>query len=122
MTHLREYQTQAINAAFTEWDEKQSTLIVLPTGTGKTVVAAEIINRFQPKRTLFLAHREELIFQGAKTIQKYTNLSCEIEMADLWAGASLWKGFPVVVSTIQTQIAGKQDHERMTRFDPETLD
>jgi len=119
MTHLREYQTQAINAAFTEWDEKQSTLIVLPTGTGKTVVAAEIINRFQPKRTLFLAHREELIFQGAKTIQKYTNLSCEIEMADLWAGASLWKGFPVVVSTIQTQIAGKQDHERMTRFDPD---
>jgi len=119
MTHLREYQTQAINAAFTEWDEKQSTLIVLPTGTGKTVVAAEIINRFQPKRTLFLAHREELIFQGAKTIQKYTNLSCEIEMADLWAGASLWNGFPVVVSTIQTQIAGKQDHERMTRFDPD---
>lgn len=119
MSHLREYQTQAIAAAFQEWEDKQSTLIVLPTGTGKTVVAAEIINQFQPKRTLFLAHREELIFQGAKTIERYTNLTCEIEMADLWAGATMWAGFPVVVSTIQTQIAGKNGNERMTRFDPD---
>lgn len=118
MNHLRGYQTEAINSAFQAWEDNQSTLIVLPTGTGKTVVAAEIINRVQPKRTLFLAHREELIFQATKTIQRYTYLSCEIEMADLWAGANLWDGFPVVVSTIQTQIAGKKDRERMTRFDP----
>jgi len=119
MSHLREYQSESIGAAFSEWQDKQSTLIVLPTGTGKTVVAAEIIKRFQPKRTLFLAHREELIFQGAKTIQKYTNLNCEIEMADLWASPNLWNGFPVIVSTIQTQIAGKSGCERMTRFDPD---
>lgn len=119
MNHLREYQSEAIGAAFFEWLDKQSTLIVLPTGTGKTVVAAEIINRVQPKRTLFLAHREELIFQGARTIEKYTDLNCEIEMADLWAGANLWDGCPVVVSTIQTQIAGRAGNERMTRFDPD---
>lgn len=119
MNHLREYQSEAISAAFYEWLDKQSTLIVLPTGTGKTVVAAEIINRVQPKRTLFLAHREELIFQGARTIEKYTDLNCEIEMADLWAGANLWNGCPVVVSTIQTQIAGRSGNERMTRFDPD---
>lgn len=119
MSHLREYQSESVGAAFFEWQDKQSTLIVLPTGTGKTVVAAEIIKRFQPKRTLFLAHREELIFQGAKTIQKYTNLNCEIEMADLWASPNLWNGFPVIVSTIQTQIAGKNGCERMTRFEPD---
>lgn len=118
MSH-REYQAEAVTSAFREWEDKQTTLIVLPTGTGKTVVAAEIIKGFQPKRTLFLAHREELIFQGAKTIRKHANVDCEIEMADLWAGNNLWTGFPVVVSTIQTQIAGKKDHERMTRFQPD---
>lgn len=113
----RDYQTNAENAAFKEWEDVQSTLVVMPTGTGKTVLAANIIQRFNSKKTLFLAHREELIFQGAKTIQRHTGLGVGIEMADLWAGDELWDS-SVIVSTIQTQIAGKKDHERMTRFNP----
>lgn len=114
----RAFQTQAAEAAFKEWENVQTTLVVMPTGTGKTVLASNIIQGFRPKRTLFLAHREELIFQAAKTIRRHAGLGVDIEMADLWAGDQLWNA-DVIVSTIQTQIAGKKDRERMTRFDPD---
>ena len=39
-------------------------LIVLPTGTGKTIVFASLISRHQHLRALVLAHREELIHQA----------------------------------------------------------
>lgn len=117
MSVLRDYQITAVESCLREWQDKTSTLLVLPTGTGKTVTAAEIVKHFQPKRTLFLAHREELIFQGARTISTHANVDCEYEMAEFWAGSNLFNGMPVVISTVQTQIAGKNGG-RMTRFDP----
>ena len=42
----RPYQTAAIEAAFREWETVSSTLIVLPTGTGKSVVFAKILKRW----------------------------------------------------------------------------
>lgn len=41
----------------------KKTLLILPTGTGKTSVGAEIIDQFFTKglRVLWLAHREELL-------------------------------------------------------------
>lgn len=117
MKRLRDYQHAAVEAVFREWEGHRSTLIVLPTGTGKTVTAAEIVRRCYPQRALFLAHREELIFQAARSIHDHTGLHCEIEMADLWAEGVLWGGSSVVVSTVQTQIAGKRG--RMARFNPD---
>lgn len=116
MKTLRGYQREAVSAALREWDEKQTTLIVLPTGCGKTLVAAEIARHFHPRRVLFLGHREELIFQGARSIFEHTGLDTQIEMADMWADSTLFGAGQVIVSTIQTQVAGK--HGRMTRFDP----
>lgn len=86
--------------------------------TGKTVVFSKIIKRMHElgKRSMVLVHREELAFQARKTIEKSTGLDCEIEMADLRAETSLFHSSPVVISTIQTQTAGKDG--RMTRFDP----
>jgi superfamily II DNA or RNA helicase len=116
MKTLRDYQRAAVAAALREWDEKQTTLVVLPTGCGKTLVAAEIARHFHPRRVLFLGHREELIFQGARSIFEHTGLDTQIEMADMWADSTLFGSGQVVVSTIQTQVAGKSC--RMTRFDP----
>lgn len=62
---LRPYQAQALDAiskAHARGVTRQ--LVVLPTGGGKTVVFAHLVNR-RPGRALVLAHRDELISQAA---------------------------------------------------------
>ncbi len=115
---IRLYQDECVNAIFKEWETVQSTLACLPTGLGKTRVASEVILRCQPKRALFLAHREELIFQAQRQIKLATGLESEIEMGDIRASVSLFNNMPVMISTIQTQVAGKNGG-RMKRFRPE---
>jgi superfamily II DNA or RNA helicase len=61
---LRAYRSAASDAIFREWMEHDSTLVVIPTGGGKTVLFADVIRRVFPRRALVLAHREELIFQA----------------------------------------------------------
>ncbi len=114
---LRPYQTQAIEQTFAAWQESPSLLGVAATGTGKTIIAASVIAK-HPGRTMVVAHREELIFQAADKIQKVTGLEPDIEMAEMRAAEfSLSGKARVVISTIQTQVAGRAGG-RMTRFDP----
>lgn len=113
---LRPYQTHAIDAVMRELEDNQSTLVVMPTGTGKTVLFAHIIERWKNGRAMVLAHREELIYQAASKIQSITGEEPDIEMADRRADSSIWKTSRVVVSSIQTQISGTP--ARMTRFAP----
>lgn len=112
----RPYQVSAIDSIFDEWQEHDSTLIVMATGTGKTQVFSSVIQRMLPGRALVLAHREELIWQAVKRIEGM-GIETSVEMADLVAGANFWNSTPVVVSTVQTQVAGRSGG-RMTRFDP----
>jgi len=114
---LRPYQQTAVAAAFSEWADNDSTLIVMPTGTGKSVVFADIISRVQPKRVLVLAHRSELIDQARRHVEK-VGLPVAVEMADMYAEDCFWADTPIIVSTVQTQIAGNAGAGRMTRFDP----
>lgn len=115
---LRDYQERCADAVITEWQEHPTTLVVKPTGCGKTITFAEIIRRSQPKRAMVLAHREELIFQAKHKIEAVTGLSCEIEMAEMKASTSLFHKTPVVISTIQTQISGNGT-KRFERFNPD---
>lgn len=118
---LRDYQTNAVTKAMASFGSHQSVLLVLATGLGKTVCAAHITEAFRGHgRILLLAHREELIFQGQGTLERVTGETAEIEMADQWAHKSngaLFGGGNLIVSTIQTQVAGRNGG-RMTRFDP----
>lgn len=116
---LRPYQVEAVAAVQREFQSVDSTLLVLPTGTGKTIVFADIIRRAFPRRALVLAHREELIFQAADKIHKNTGFRCDVEMADYRADlGGLFGGPQVVISTIQTQTAGADGSGRMSRFNP----
>jgi len=68
---LREYQEEALQEivkALSEGINKQ--LIVLPTGSGKTILMAALAKYFN-KRTLILAHREELIQQAFDKFKLY---------------------------------------------------
>jgi superfamily II DNA or RNA helicase len=116
---LRPYQSAASEAIYTEWQTVNSTLAVMATGLGKTVLAADLARRMFPRRTLFLAHRRELIHQAADKITRATGLRCEIEMGELQAAEhSLFSRAPVIVSSIQTQCAGGDGGGRMAKFDP----
>lgn len=114
---LRDYQVECSDSIFDSWKDAQSTLAVLFTGAGKTIILANVIKRFQPLRALVLAHREELIFQARERIETSTGIGCEIEMADMQALTNLFHKSPVVISTIQTQNSGNGT-KRFERFDP----
>jgi DNA repair protein RadD len=71
---LRPYQLAAIEEARGRLRAGASrVLLIIPTGGGKTVVAAEIIRSAVAKgsRILFLAHRRELITQTADKLNRF---------------------------------------------------
>jgi len=119
---LRDYQSKANAAILQEWnDGRRSTLVVLPTGTGKTILFASIIQSLQPARAMVLAHREELIWQARDKIQSVTGMKADVEMGSYKATMETDMFHPrssVIVSTIQTHVAGGDGGGRMTKFDP----
>lgn len=102
----REYQTAAIDAARRELRDKRSTLVILPTGTGKTVMFALAARSCVEKggRVLVIAHREELITQAANVIER-AGLNPAVERADNYARTHFEPD--VVVASIQT-ISGRK--------------
>jgi len=118
MSTLRDYQQKASDAVIESWKDETATLLVMCTGGGKTQIFTDIIRRIHPKRSMVLAHREELIWQARNRIEQMTGLSVDVEMADLRANESFVSRPDVVVTTVQTQTAGRDGLGRMTRFKP----
>lgn len=83
--NLRPYQIESIQAIEKEWqDGHRKTLLVLPTGTGKTIVFCKLAENqvHQNERVLILAHRGELLDQAADKMYQATGLRCNIEKAE----------------------------------------
>ena len=99
---LRPYQQAAHDAILEKWDAgADKLLLVLPTGTGKTIVfAAVTMDRVrQGSRVLILAHRGELLDQAADKLRKSTGLGSALEKA---GSSCLGSWFRVVVGSVQT--------------------
>ena len=100
---LRPYQQEAVDAVLTEWKSgHQKTLLVLPTGTGKTICFAKIIERAisgTNGRALILAHRGELLDQAAEKLKEVTGLEASLEKAE---STCIGSSKPVVVGSVQT--------------------
>ncbi len=82
---LRPYQQAALEAVEQDWNGEYSrTLLVLPTGTGKTVVFSKIIEDQVRAglRCLILAHRGELLEQAADKLYQTSGLRCAVEKAE----------------------------------------
>ena len=97
---LRPYQQQAKDAIFSEWENGiKKTLLVLPTGCGKTIVFAKVAEECVKggSRVLILAHRGELLDQAADKIGKSTGLGCATEKAEQTCIGS-W--FRIVVGSV----------------------
>lgn len=105
---LRPYQLQAVDAIEHEWDEgRTKTLLVLPTGCGKTIVFAKICARCveRGERVLVLAHRGELLEQAADKLKAATGLVPAVEKADQTSADSIAM---VVVGSVQTLMRPKR--------------
>ena len=99
---LRPYQSEAKTAIFEQWDQgKKKTLLVLPTGCGKTIVFAKVTEECvrQGKRVLIMAHRGELLEQASDKIMKATGLGSAVEKAE---ESCLGSWFRIVVGSVQS--------------------
>ena len=111
---LRPYQQAARQAIHAEWEQgRRKTLLVLPTGTGKTIVFAKVSEDQvrAGERVLILAHRGELLDQAADKIQKACKLGCSVEKAEQ---SSLGEWYRITVGSVQTLMREK----RLQQFDP----
>lgn len=115
---LRPYQEEARQKVQEEWENgKKRTLLVLPTGTGKTIVFSKIIEDRVKKgeRVLVIAHRGELLEQASDKLYKSTGLKTATEKAEQ---TSLGSFYRVVVGSVQTM----QREKRLNQFPPEYFD
>jgi superfamily II DNA or RNA helicase len=117
---LRPYQVDALEDVWTAFtrDRHNRVLVKMPTGTGKTVMFAEMLRHYAERwecllptyrpnrgaRMLVIAHREELLDQAADKISKANRgLMVSIEQGDRYAN----KYSDVVIASIQTLQAMK---------------
>lgn len=108
-------QQEALKAlAKLQQDNKQKALLISATGTGKTYLSAFAVKKANPKRLLFLAHREQILKQACKT---FTQIIPDIQYGILSANH---KDFhkPYLFATIN--MLSKE--ENLTQFTPTHFD
>ena len=105
---LRPYQQEAREAVKNDWAAGfLRTLLVLPTGCGKTIVFSKIVEDMvrSGRRCLVLAHRGELLDQAADKLLQATGLRCSVEKAE---ETCLGSWYRVTVGSIQSLMREKR--------------
>jgi len=120
MIQLRPYQHEAIDAVEKALDKGvQKPLVVLPTGTGKTVVFSRAIEK-RGGTALVLAHRDELIQQAAEKLAAVAP-----ELADSIGTVKAEKNdvdAKIIVGSVQTLSRDKRLAQLPTKFDTVVID
>ena len=112
---LRDYQQQAKEQIFSQWDSADNILFQMPTGTGKTRLFTSIIRDInvwglrngQRQLILIIAHRSELIEQIDRSLNKY-HVAHGIIAGTFKDKRDLT--LPVQVASIQTITHGSNEH------------
>src|SRR4029077_11930046 len=111
---LRPYQVDAltaVKAGFNPPNNHRRQLVVMPTASGKTVLFSKLAEYVAPKRTLILAHREELLDQAKEKLRASTGIEADIEAADRHADTDA----TVVIGSVASMMQDK----RLERWDPD---
>lgn len=83
----RDYQRDACNNIHEELLKHRSTLMVMATGLGKTFTAATVVKNFRG-RVLWLAHRDELLGQAVRELERLTGEEVSLEQAQSRGGGT----------------------------------
>ena len=98
---LRDYQIDICSRVREALEKHRSVMMQMPTGTGKTVVLAEMVKRLRMKdeglRILIVAHRIELIEQTGEHLERY-----DIDYGVIAGGKKVKEIKPVMIASIQT--------------------
>jgi len=105
---LRPYQEESVRSVLNEWENgRNKTLLVLPTGAGKTVcfskIAEQCVNHGE--RVMVLAHRWELLKQAQEKIEAVTGIKSAVEKAET---SALGSDSPITVASMQTLVSDKR--------------
>jgi len=100
MFTLRDYQADLIARASTALKKRQTPLVVLPTGGGKTALIAEIVRltRATGRNTVVICHRREILQQLASAIAHHTGEAPQL----VEAGSKPDWSAPVTVAMVPT--------------------
>jgi superfamily II DNA or RNA helicase len=102
MYELRPYQKEASAKIMQQWEHGvRRTLLVLPTGCGKTVVFSDVVKKATKdgSRALVLAHRQELLDQASDKLLSAFGIRTSLEKAE---HSSLGSKELVTVGSIQS--------------------
>lgn len=105
---MRPYQSEARQRIHEQWEAgRLKTLLVLPTGTGKTIVFSKVAEDqvHAGDRVLILAHRGELLDQAREKLLNATGLRCAVEKAE---ESCIGSWYRVVVGSIQSLMREKR--------------
>ncbi|MFT7591482.1 MAG: superfamily II DNA or RNA helicase/HKD family nuclease [bacterium] len=94
---------------------KKKALLISATGTGKTYLSAFDVQKFKPKKFLFIVHRLTIAKEAMKTFRSL--LGADIKMG-IYSGNRQQLEADYLFSTIQT--ISKQEH--LDKFDPNHFD
>lgn len=70
----RSYQTEAVDATLAAWARGERTVVALPTGVGKTVIASRILARLEAdgaRHVRFVVHRDQLARQALRQFRAF---------------------------------------------------
>ena len=111
---LRPYQEVAINDAADALDKHGNTLVVAPTGAGKTIMLSALVGKRRgvSKDVLILQHRDELVSQNST---KFQRVNPELSASYVNASQKDWGG-DAVFAMVQT-LSRYNNLEQMPKVD-----
>ena len=120
---LRPYQKTAVLRTMEAWERTDRALMVMPTGTGKTVVFSEIIHRLMDRNIIsgkrpavIIAHRQELLDQAGNKLASGNDM---LRIAYEKAGSYAPRGSEVILASVAT--IGQERSRRLNWVDPSVV-
>ncbi len=116
---LRPYQEVAVSDACSALDKHKNTLVVAPTGAGKTIMLSALVGKRhkQGKRVLIVQHRDELVDQNK---QKFEKVNPFLTTSIVNGTVKHWDG-EAVFSMVQT-ISRERNLRDRPKFDMVVID